>query len=593
MEAQTVLNPKISDRLQRLYGERAEEAEQLLSDVIRSHSSTLPNEPRSTGPGWNEHDMVLITYGDQIHDSDQHPLCVLRQWLSDEELNEQLSVIHILPFSPYSSDDGFSVIDYRQVDPQLGSWNDIAALAKQSDLMFDLVLNHVSRRSKWFADYQAGTTPWDGYFIECDQQEDLSQVTRPRSLPLLTAVETSRGTRHLWTTFSDDQIDLNFAEPAVLAEMLDIFLDYVERGARIIRLDAIAYLWKTIGTTCIHLPQTHEVVKLFRGVLDLLAPHVILLTETNVPHRENVSYFGDGDEAHMVYQFSLPPLVLDAFIHEDASPLKKWLAQLAAPRTGTTYFNFTSSHDGIGLRPLEGWVSDERLQSLVATVQDRGGLVNTMRQADGTDAPYELNITFVDALLDPQSPYDDRHRQRFLASQSIMLSLQGIPGIYFHCLVGSPNDQQGVAESGHNRRINRHKYDLDGLRSATAVGTFQRNVLTEYQRLLTIRGEQSAFHPDARQQVLVIKNPAIIGWKRTSQDQEVIVLANVSSLVQIVEFDEFDPDRDGDDNVSERVDLLESHPASASPSSIPLAVATIKLAPYQVRWLSRVVQAGS
>ena len=357
--------------------------------------------------------------------------------------------------------------------PHTGSWEDVQRLGQHFDLMFDLVLNHVSQYSRWFQDYLVGQSPYDRFFIECDPSWELSRVTRPRSLPLLTKFSTSRGPRHLWTTFSPDQIDLNYGEPAVLLEMLSVLLEYVRRGARIIRLDAIAYLWKEVGTSCIHLPQTHEVVKLLRDVLQAVAPQTLLLTETNVPHRENVSYFGQGDEAHMVYQFSLPPLLLDAFAHQDARPISRWLSRLEPPPRDATYFNFTASHDGIGVRPLEGLVTDERWDQLLQHVERQGGRISQRVNQDGSHSAYELNITYLDALGHPcyRDPAD--HARRFLASQAVMLGLQGIPGVYFHSLVGSPNDRQAVETTGHARRINRHKYlrsELDScLKPVTAA----------------------------------------------------------------------------------------------------------------------------
>ena len=145
--------------------------------------------------------------------------------------------------------------------------------------------------ARWFKAYLAGESPYENFFIEADPSLDYSQVVRPRSLPLLTAVETSRGTRHVWTTFSDDQIDLNYSNPKVLLKMLDILLKYAQQGARIIRLDAIAFLWKEIGTNCLHLPETHEVVKLMRDLLSEVFPGTLVLTETNVTSRRKHQLF--------------------------------------------------------------------------------------------------------------------------------------------------------------------------------------------------------------------------------------------------------------------------------------------------------------
>ncbi|MFH0910728.1 MAG: alpha-amylase family glycosyl hydrolase, partial [Planctomycetota bacterium] len=315
-----------------------------------------------------EQDAVLITYGDTIRRADEKPLRTLRRFL-EERLTGVVNTVHILPFFPYSSDDGFAVTDYRTVRPELGRWQDIRAIGARFRLMFDLVLNHASVRGPWFQDYLNGILPGRRYFLERDAGEDLSQVVRPRSSPLLTEVLTPLGPRRIWTTFGADQADLNFANPDVFFEMLDILFLYLSMGAGMIRLDAIAYLWKEPGTPCIHLPQTHEIVKLLRDILSYVSPQAILVTETNVPHAENVSYFGAGDEAHMVYRFGLPPLVLHALRSGSARPLTRWAEGLSAPPEGCAFLNFTASHDGIGLRPIEGILTarerDEFLKGLL------------------------------------------------------------------------------------------------------------------------------------------------------------------------------------------------------------------------------------
>lgn len=512
-------------RLEFLYGERADACVRDLIEVINKYPSS--HQPRN----WTERDVVLITYGDQVQAAQGTALHALTDFLTSKELTELINTVHILPFYPYSSDDGFSVIDYRQVNSEVGDWDDVGELARHVDLMFDLVLNHCSQHSQWFQSYLAGEEPYTRYFHEVDPDTDLSQVTRPRSLPLLTEFVTSRGKRHVWTTFSDDQVDLNFSEPAVLVEFIDILLFFVSQGARIIRLDAIAYLWKEIGTNCIHLPQTHEVVKLMRDVLSVVAPQVLLLSETNVPHKENVSYFGDGDEAQMVYQFSLPPLLLTAFLSHDVTSLREWLAGLDGSPPDTTFFNFTASHDGVGVRPLEGLVSPECFDQLVQAAKQRGGLVGTKRNPDGTDTPYELNISYVDALGEPGETDPDLHSRRFLSSQAVMLALPGVPGIYFHSLVGTRNDYGGVDRSGIARRINRRKYTQQELQDALSdPESLQAKIFTGYQQLLRTRINQPAFHPDGGCEPVELDNPALFAFERTScdQSQRILCVTNVA-----------------------------------------------------------------
>ncbi len=520
------LADRLRSRLAVLYGPMgAAVAERVIQLVERYAPRIRPR--RKTA--WDERDIILITYGDQVQDGKRPTLEVLEEFLCKHGLVGLIQILHILPFFPYSSDDGFSVIDYRQVRPELGTWEHIRRLGERFDLMIDLVLNHVSRKSEYFQRYLAREDPFVRFFIEAHPDPALVHVVRPRASPLLTPVDTKAGRRYVWTTFSEDQIDWNYTEPQVLLEMLDILLFYVEQGARIIRLDAIAYLWKQIGTPCIHLPQTHEVVKLFRDILDTVAPGTLLLTETNVPHLENVSYFGQGDEAHLVYQFSIPPLLLEAFLSGRGDCLSSYLATAGTTPVGTTVVNFTASHDGIGVRGLENLLPEERIQSLLDAVVARGGLISRRMASDGSQVPYELNITYYSALADPEQPDSPEHVRRFLASQAFMLALRGIPAIYFHSLVATPNDLDGVKRTGHNRSINRRKFQLGELTKLLEDDGVPASVFRAYRRLIEIRISEPAFHPEAPQQVLPTGSTSLVAIERESFDrsQQVLVILNV------------------------------------------------------------------
>lgn len=562
-----LLVSRIGDRLGRLYGSRGAALTSRLLARMEHASAQLT---ATACEGWNQQDVVLITYADQIRSLDQSPLVALREFLLDYDLAGVINTVHLLPFYPFSSDDGFSVIDYHEVDPTVGSWDDVDSLGLSFRLMFDLVLNHISQQSDWFQAYLRGESPYDRFFIETDPAADFSQVVRPRSLPLLTTFDTTRGPQHVWTTFSADQVDLNFDEPEVLLAIVDVLLLYVSRGARIVRLDAVAYLWKQLGTSCIHLPQTHEVVKLLRDVLQGVSPGTLILTETNVPHAENISYFGQGDEAQMVYQFSLPPLLLDAVLQEDARAVSDWLSGLSDPLPGTTYFNFTASHDGIGVRPLEGLVSPERVGDLVRWTRQQQGQVSTRRQSSGEDVPYELNVTYVDALADPDGDIQ-LHARRFLGSQAVMLGLRGTPGVYFHSLVGTQNDLAGAQVSGQPRRINRRKFERAELVSELQrSGSLQQRIFNGYRQLLAHRRSLLAFHPDAAQRTEDVDDRRVLAFRRTATDasSEVLVLWNVSGqIVQIA----LPPTSLG----AWQRDLISDLPVDS----------TFRLDPYQAAWI--------
>lgn len=517
---------KIYNILKALYKDSAGDTLVGLIDIINKYQS-IKNE---TQQKWlDQNDSILITYADTINEADESSIKVLSKFLHGY-VKQSISAIHLLPFYTFSSDDGFSVIDYKKVRKDIGSWEDIEQLSEDYDLMFDAVINHISKESYWFKAYLEGNETYKNFFIECDESQDLSKVTRPRALPLLTEFDTAWGKRKVWTTFSSDQIDINYKEPKVLLEIIDLLLMYISKGARYIRLDAIGFLWKEIGTTCMHLPETHQVIKLMRLVIEEIDDTVAIITETNTPHKENISYFGKNfDEAHMVYQFSLPPLTLHAFIEKDSTVLLKWFENIKRVSSKCTYFNFLASHDGIGLRPLEGILSDESINRIVDTVLNRGGKVSYRNLKDGSKKPYELNINYLDAICESDLDIDMKV-DKFIASQAILLSVIGVPGIYIHSLIGSQNDLKGVIESGINRRINREKLDKDELlRELDSNDTLRAKVLNRYLELLNIRKKHTAFSPNANQEVMFI-DKKLFSIKRVNEltGEEIKVMINLT-----------------------------------------------------------------
>ncbi|HEY2981147.1 MAG TPA: sugar phosphorylase [Anaerolineales bacterium] len=498
-----------------------------IESILEQYRGQLP-EPRAVG--LSARDVVLITYPDQVQHPGQAPLAALMQFCR-RRLAGLVSTVHVLPFYPSSSDDGFSVIDYRAVDPRYGEWKHVQELGKHFRLMFDAVINHVSVGSTWFQGLLQGDERYLDYFVLPGEGADLTKTVRPRALPLLTVFSTAHGERKIWTTFSPDQVDLNYQNPDVLLEIMDILLFYVLQGAEFIRLDAIAYLWKEPGTTSIHLPQTHWVIQLFRAALDEVAPHVILITETNVPHGENISYFGDGaNEAQMVYNFSLPPLVLHAFHTGSADVLARWAGGLKLASDKVAFFNFLASHDGIGVNPLRGILPEAEIQSLAEMAAAHGGSVSMKASADGTQIPYELNINYFDALNDPRSGESvEIQIERFVTAHAILLAMRGVPALYFHSLVGSRGWPEGVALTGRARTINREKLalaQLDG--ELSDPDSLRSRVLTKLSRLLQARGGSPAFDPHADQSVLNFGKRIFAIARRTPSDELVLCLHNVS-----------------------------------------------------------------
>lgn len=515
-----------------LYGEdRVEECLKRLRELIEKYEAEIHKHNGSWG-GWTEKDSILITYGDVIKDLNRAKECrlaILKNFL-DKYVSQSITSLHLLPFFPSSSDGGFSVIDYKKVREDLGDWSHIEELADSYRLMADLVINHTSWYNDWFQNFREGKEPGKDYFIEVDPTLDLSEVVRPRSSALLTPVKTSNGNKCVWTTFSEDQVDMDFSNPDVLFEFFDIFLFYLSKGIQVVRLDAIAYLWKELGTSCIHLPETHQVVKLFRTLVEEVAPHVTVVTETNVPHKENISYFGEGDEAHMVYQFSLPPLLLHAILTENSEYFTDWASGIEGTRQGCYFLNFTASHDGIGVRPLEGLVPEDEFEHILRAVHKRGGFVSYKTNPDGSKSPYELNITYFDAFADLDNESDEMQVRRYLCSQAIMLAFKGIPGIYFHNLTATRNNVAEAISTGHKRAINRQQWEYDELVEALEDETTNSHkVMKRYKEMLHIRGEHASFHPDAGQKIFDCGNDLFV-LKRTSLDgkESILSVSNIT-----------------------------------------------------------------
>lgn len=530
----------------------------------------------------SEKDIFLITYADSLRGRGISPLQCLNGFVRDY-LGGLVSIVHLLPCFPYSSDDGFSVIDYRVINPDCGSWSDVEALAENVDLCFDLVLNHVSAGSDYFKGFLAGDPKYQDFFITLDPGVDTSSVLRPRVSPLLHRFETAAGEKWCWTTFSADQLDLNFSNPEVLLEMLDILLLYVSRGGRMIRLDAIAYLWKELGTSCAHLPQTHLVVQLMRDVVEKVAPGVLLLTETNVPHQDNIAYFGDGwNEAQVVYNFPLPPLVLYSIVSGDAGYLSRWAESIKPVSRETTFLNFTASHDGIGVRPVADILPVEEFGKLLERVVENGGSVSYKNDQDGQPIPYELNINYFDALNNAGELANETAAiDRFMLSQSIPLVLLGMPAVYIHSLLGSRNWSSGVKQTGQARSINREKLDLEQVeKQLNDPGSLRGKIFVRYAQLLKLRRGQKAFHPLAEQKIHFLDERCFAVQRSDMESgNSILALHNVSAEKLILELD---GDLLGGFEVNNLFDLITGRQLSHQSHHR----CRVELGPFEFVWLS-------
>ncbi|AOY88230.1 alpha-amylase [Marinobacter salinus] len=549
-----------------------------LADELLATIGVPPDHPPPPAHqnNWDESDVLLITYADTVRKADQKPLVTLHRFLKDC-LSDSLSSVHILPFFPYSSDDGFSVMDYLAVNESHGSWEDIEAISGDFKLMSDLVINHMSARSRWFENFRKRVDPGKDYFFEGNPKDDLSAVVRPRTSPLLNPVQTDDGERYVWCTFSEDQVDLNFANPKVLTEFVAIIRHYLERGVIIFRFDAVAFLWKEPGTPCIHLQQTHELIKILRLLIEHHSPSAVVITETNVPNRENLTYFGNANEAHVIYNFSLPPLLINTLVTGDCKHLKTWLMSMPPAQMGTTYLNFIASHDGIGMRPTDGLLTDDEKQRLINTMDSFGGKVSYRRTPDGRDQPYEINIALYDALKGTaEAGADHWQLQRFICAHTVMLALEGIPAFYIHSLLATENDTERVEHTGRLRSINRSQWQLDDLEGELANPlSHHSKAYNELKRLIAIRRKQPAFHPNATQFTLHLGLQLFAFWRQSMRrDQSVFCIHNISDEVQQVALS--DINLIGTDHWLDLISGMEIDDLSGC----------ITLKPYQSIWLS-------
>lgn len=528
-----MITEKIAAHLEKIYTSKQDldQANQLFTDLLEKYATKKFTE----NPAIDQSNAYLITYGDSFQHGNEKGLKVLRE-VVQTYLDDSITDVHLLPMFPFTSDDGFSVTDYLTINPVLGDWDDIKKLAQKKRLMYDFVANHMSAKSEWFKNFLNNDIGFEQSFVEYQEEFDTTNVTRPRTSPLFHEYSTDKGEKKkVWTTFSDDQVDVNPKDPIMLACLSEVLLEYTFRGASSIRLDAIGFLWKDSGTTCMHLPKTHEIVKMWRTLLNHFSPNTQIITETNVPHKENISYLGDGhNEANQVYQFPLPPLVLFSFIQENTQKLAEWASTIHALSDEATFFNFLASHDGIGMRPVEGILDDAERETIVERVLNNQGKVSYKSNPDGSQTVYELNINYGDALRSSEDT-DQLAAKKLIAAHNILLSFVGVPAIYYHSIFGSRGDLQGVEESGINRRINRQKIETKQLATELDIDSYRKTVYEGITRLLKERQNYEAFSPYGEQEVLHL-DEQVFALKRTAKDgSEIISLTNVTGTEKIVE----------------------------------------------------------
>ena len=572
------LEKRVNQHIDRIYkgilnvDELIQLTDSILSKIIDSQNQ-LPEHITQEGEPWSESTMVLITYADTIKDKNNLPINTIDNFLHDHA-KDFFEIVHVLPFFPSSSDTCFSVIDYYTIYHKFGQWNDIVKISKDFGVMADVVINHGSSKGKWFNNFLKGKDKGHDYFLNFDEKFDVSKVVRPRTSDLLNSFDTDAGEKFVWCTFSRDQVDYNFSKPVVLYEFIEIIIFYLSKGITIFRFDAVAFIWKKIGTPCINLDKTHEIVRLFRTLLTYLSPKAILVTETNTPARENVSYFGNANEAHWIYNFSLPPVLIYSILSGDSSYLEKLTMSMPPSQQGTSYLNFIASHDGVGLRPAESFLSKDEIERFVEQMENNGGKVSYRSNNTDTPEPYEINISLYDAMTVAFNKESNLSFERFICIHTIMLSLEGVPALYMHSLFGTKNDYELFEKTGQNRSLNRGKIKYEDIKLLDK-SKLQTKIFNKLKTLAHIRKRQRAFHPNAVQFTLHLGKTLYGVWRQSlDKQQSIFCVSNLTDKevylslldLNLIGFDEWQ-------------DLI-------SKSKFDDVTAKLTLAPYQTVWLT-------
>ncbi len=430
----------------------------------------------------------LITYADRLAGDIGGIL-----ELVDGPLAGAFGGVHLLPFFvPIDgADAGFDPIDHTAVDPRVGTWSDVRALADRHEVIADLIVNHVSAQSAQFQDWLARgeASPFGALFVtpghifgDPANPADVALIHRPRPTSPFTDVLFGDGSvRTVWTTFTDQQIDIDVEHDVGWGYLIDILDRFQQSGISVVRLDAVGYAIKRAGTSCFMLPETFEFIDRLTAACHERSMRV--LVEIHGHHLDQIDIASHVD---LVYDFALPPLTLDALFTGDGAPLKRWIAM--RPHNAV---NVLDTHDGIGVidvgvdprdRSRPGLLSEQRIHDLVEGIHTRSG--DTSRLATGAAASnldlYQVNCTFYDAL-----GQDDA---RYLAARMIQLLLPGTPQIYYVGLLAGSNDMGLLAESGVGRDVNRHRYT-----AAEVAEALERPVVRRLVEMLRWRATEPAF----------------------------------------------------------------------------------------------------
>ena len=520
----------VKSYLHSIYAKNLKEIE--IDQISKKICSLFVNKKISKKNLWSEKDFFLITYADSVKKKKVKNLISLGNFLN--KYCKEFSFVHVLPFFPYSSDDGFAVKDFKKVNSEHGDWDDFKKISSSFKTMIDLVINHCSSENRLFKDFLNGSSLVSDFFIVSNEKfKESEKIVRPRSSDISKKINLNDKTKYVWCTFSHDQVDFNFKNPEVLIYLIEIMKFYLDKNVKALRLDAVAFIWKQLGSSCINLPQTHEIIRLLRLIIDNFYSDVLVITETNIPSHENLSYFGNNNEAHCIYNFSLAPLLIHSIISGNGKYLKRWSRSMPPAQEKNSYLNFLSSHDGIGLRPLEGILPEKEIKNFINFFRKQGALFG-LRKNKKKESVYEVNITLLDAFKESYLGNDSFGIKRFILAHTILFSMEGIPAVYIQNLVGSKNDYTKVKKTGSNRSINRKNWEFKLLEEKLKnKKSINHKIFNHLKEIISIRKKQPAFHPNATQFTLQLEDDFFGIWRQSiDRSQSIFCVSNLTNSLK-------------------------------------------------------------
>ncbi|MDF7637282.1 sucrose phosphorylase [Leuconostocaceae bacterium ESL0958] len=425
---------------------------------------------------------MLITYADAMGQN----LKDLRQVLQ-EEIGAAIGGVHLLPFFPSTGDRGFAPSDYTRVDAAFGDWSDVEALGEDYYLMFDFMINHISRESIMYQDFQQkhDESEYKDFFIRWEKfweqagpnrptQADIDLIYKRKDKAPIQAITFADGqTEHLWNTFGEEQIDIDVNADIAKAFIKQTLTDMVQHGASLIRLDAFAYAIKKVDTNDFFIePEIWDTLNEVREILAPLDAEILPEIHEHYSIPQKIS-----EHDYFVYDFALPMTTLYTLYSGKTERLAKWLRMSPMKQ-----FTTLDTHDGIGVVDARDVLTDEEIDYASNKLYEVGANVKkTYSSAAYNNLDiYQINSTYYSALGNDDAAY--------LLSRVFQVFAPGIPQIYYVGLLAGENDIDLLEETKEGRNINRHYYALDEIKAAV-----QRPVVAQLLRLLTWRNQSAAF----------------------------------------------------------------------------------------------------